>query len=295
MDLHQLRTFTAVAELGTLARACEALHLSQPAASGHVKALETEFGFPLFTREPKGLALTLAGTTILLRAQRILALAAELKAEARRIQGAVNGRLRLGAFFDPALLKLGELMQRLIAEHPMLDIEIHHRNSRAVLQGVRTGEFDVGMALCGGLPEDLEARPLQLLRYRVVAPAAWTDRVEGKEWKEVAALPWISAPPSGAHAHMATQVFEAFGFQPAKVVESDSEAIITSLVMAGVGLGLMREDLALEAAQSHKVYVLPEASAETWLMLFHVKARSGEAAIAAFMAAAGALWRLDHG
>jgi hypothetical protein len=55
----------------------------------------------------------------------------------------------------------------------------------------------------------------------------------------------------------------------------------------------MREDLALEAARANKVYVLPEASADTWLVLFHVKARSGEAAIAAFMAAAGALWRPD--
>ena len=58
MELYQLRTFAAVAEESHLTRAAERLHLSQPAVSGHIKALEGELGVRLFDRAPTGMELT---------------------------------------------------------------------------------------------------------------------------------------------------------------------------------------------------------------------------------------------
>lgn len=65
MDLHQLRLFAAVAELGNLTQAAERLHLSQPAASAKIKLLEVELGLSLFERKPSGLALTRVGASLL--------------------------------------------------------------------------------------------------------------------------------------------------------------------------------------------------------------------------------------
>jgi DNA-binding transcriptional LysR family regulator len=61
MDLNQLRTFVTVADFGHLTRAAEALHLSQPAVSGHIKALEEGFGVTLFERSSSGMSLTPPG------------------------------------------------------------------------------------------------------------------------------------------------------------------------------------------------------------------------------------------
>ena len=61
MELYQLRTFAAVAELGHLTRAAERLHVSQPAVSAQIRALEDELGTPLFERGPSGMTLTTAG------------------------------------------------------------------------------------------------------------------------------------------------------------------------------------------------------------------------------------------
>ena len=65
MDLYQLRTLAAVAELGSLTQASRRLHLSQPAASAQIKALENELGIALFERKHNGLTLTRSGAALL--------------------------------------------------------------------------------------------------------------------------------------------------------------------------------------------------------------------------------------
>lgn len=290
MELYQLRTFSAVAELGSLARAITRLHLSQPAASAHIKALEEEFGFPLFERKPSGLSLTRAGADLLPLAQRLLAAASALSSQAERLRGQVGGHLKLGAFFDPSLLRLGELMNRLITRHPMLSIEIHHANSRAVLEGVTTGSLDAGIALGVGDVPGANALVLTKLHYRIVAPASWADDVKGAQWRDIAALPWISTPKGGSHFQMAESLFRRHRFTPQKVIEADSESIITSLVSANVGMALMREDLAAEAHAKGAAVMLKRGRAATLLRFIYLRSRENDPGILALLAVLEELW-----
>ena len=72
MELWQLRTFRAVAENLNFTKASEQLFLTQSAVSHQIKALEAEFGVPLFIRGKRGVLLTDAGRTALLYAIKIL-------------------------------------------------------------------------------------------------------------------------------------------------------------------------------------------------------------------------------
>ena len=60
MEIYQLRTFATVAELGQLTRAGEALHVSQPAITAQIKALEDELKVGLFARTSSGMLLTVS-------------------------------------------------------------------------------------------------------------------------------------------------------------------------------------------------------------------------------------------
>jgi len=65
MDIYQLKTLVAVAREGSVTRASEVLHLSQPAVSAHIKAIEDALDLVLFERTPRGMTLTRDGERLL--------------------------------------------------------------------------------------------------------------------------------------------------------------------------------------------------------------------------------------
>src|SRR5690349_15588874 len=101
MDLTQLRTFVAVVQEGHLTRAAERLHISQPTASNHIKALEGTLGVQLFVRTTRGLEPTPAGLRLAESAGRVLGSTMELVSLARELQANPAGRLSLGTLADP--------------------------------------------------------------------------------------------------------------------------------------------------------------------------------------------------
>jgi DNA-binding transcriptional LysR family regulator len=294
MDLYQLKMFATVSELGSLTRASERLHVSQPAASAQIKALEREFGIALFERKYNGLALTRAGAVLLPETLKLLEAAAGLALRAKGLRGKLSGTIKVAivspTVADTSLLRLGDIMHRMIRRHPMLSIEIHNRNSRSIVAGIGNGEFDAGIALGSRRIPNVRRLVLTELQYRIVAPGTWPQEICESSWKDIAASPWISAPRRGSHSQMATDLFKKHRFEPAKVIEADSEAVISSLIIAGVGLGLMREDLAIKAAASNAVVVLNKGRPRTFLQLLYHSMREGDPAIKALIEVMREIW-----
>src|SRR2546425_12547441 len=115
MELYQLRSFAAVAELGHLTRAAEKLHISQPALSAQIKALEDELGVALFDRTPTGMVLTAAGQQLLPEASELVAAAGALSSHAKAFAGGVAGRARVGTLADPEFIRLGDFLAQALA------------------------------------------------------------------------------------------------------------------------------------------------------------------------------------
>src|SRR3990172_12427650 len=142
MEIYQLRAFAAVADAGQLTRAAEKLHISQPALSAQIKALEDELEVPLFERTSSGMVLTAAGQRLLAEAEKVLFAAQALRTEARALKGEVDGHAAVGTLSDPAFIRLGEFLSVTVDRHPLLQLELHHEISGAAFEKVRDGQLD---------------------------------------------------------------------------------------------------------------------------------------------------------
>ncbi|HUL03810.1 MAG TPA: LysR family transcriptional regulator [Gemmatimonadales bacterium] len=294
MELYQLRSFAAVAETGHLTRAAEKLHISQPALSAQIKALEDELGVALFERTSSGMTLTSGGQRLLAEAGKVLAAAQLLRNEARSLKGEVAGKASVGTVLEPDLSRVGEFLSVMVERHPLLQLELHHEISGAALEKVRDGALDASFFYGELTQPSVAGLALRPLVYRVAAPAAWRGRIAGAGWPDVAALPWVLTPPISSHNRLASALFRKHGVEPTKVVEADQESVISSLVASGVGLSLMREDVALEREAAGEICLWDQGRATTTLWFIHLHERAEDPVIRALLEGLRDTWALQE-
>lgn len=298
-DPQTLRAFVAVAREGNVSRAAQRLHLSQPAVSLQLKALAESTGLTLFSRTPHGLALTRDGAALLPQAEKALAALADFGQAALSLHSTVRGRLRIGTILDPEFTRLGAFLKELVESAPQIETELRQGMSGEVLAQVGRGELDVGFFLglpgeagAGGRSAELfETRVLSHFTYRVLAPAGWGEQVLGRDWKALAALPWLATPPASAHHRLLASVFGPLGVAPRQVALVDQEASMLDLVRSGVGLSLVRDAVAMREAQARGLVIADRVSLACLLSFVCLKARRGEPVVASAWAALQKVWR----
>ena len=118
MNFRQLENFIRVADAGGFAGAAGRLHLSQPAASRQIQALEVELGVPLFDRVGRRLRLTTQGEEIVRHARRLLQDANSLRDRANALRSGLIGTLRVGASPQHIETVLAPFVSRFRRRHP---------------------------------------------------------------------------------------------------------------------------------------------------------------------------------
>jgi len=292
MELYQLRSFAAVAALEHLTRAAERLHVSQPALSAQIRALEDELGVPLFERRPSGMALTPAGRALLPRAEAVIAAAQALRNEARQLKGEVNGSLHVGILSDPEVIRLPELLALAVERHPLLELQLSHEVSGEAFERVRDGQLDASFYYGDRTDPGVASIALREIVYRVAAPASWRERLERAGASPLVDEPWIMAPPISTHYQLAQSLFAELGWQPAKVVEADDEAVIASLVAAGLGMALVREDVAVARARAGEVVPWRNVRLRTNLQFIYPADRERDPSIHALRDMVSDIWAI---
>jgi DNA-binding transcriptional LysR family regulator len=238
------------------------------------------------------MVLTPAGERLLTDAERVLAAAQGLRSEARALRGEVAGRAAVGTLSDPAFIRLGEFLNTTVERYPLLQIELHHEISGAALEKVRAGELDASFYYGELSQPGVGGLALRPMTYRVAGPAAWRDRVAEADWHGIAALPWILTPSISSHNRLVAELFRDHGVEPSKVVEADQESVISSLIVSGVGLSLMREDVALDKEAAGEVCLWARGRATTTLWFIYPQERADDPVIRALLDALRDTWSL---
>ncbi|MEM6958425.1 MAG: LysR family transcriptional regulator [Myxococcota bacterium] len=280
-DLAQLNAFVAVADEGTITKASRVLHLSQPAVSAQVKALESELGMRVFERTARGMKLTEHGERMLRLARRALQARQELLEEARRIHLSLSGRLVVGVDANSNVEPLlGRLMRVFAKRHPDVEVLFRQEDARGVATGILDGRFDAGLLnRFGTLDHELNAVQVADFGLCLVGPAG--RHTKPPEWSALAASPWICPPPDSYCGRVAAGLFETHGFEPAQIIRVDRERVTRALVTEGVGVGLLHTYTAEPAASQGELDILWEAEPRVRVVFAHLAARDGESLLQA--------------
>jgi DNA-binding transcriptional LysR family regulator len=275
MDIHQLKTFVAVARERSITRASELLHLSQPAVSAQIKALENALGLTLFERNARGMSLTPDGARLLAKAEQTLAAHRELIDEATRLKGHLTGKLRLGAGSNSNDEVVGRLLTILSERCPEVEVELKHGTSLEILAGIRNGSLDAGFYNEPGEP-DPELATLEVSQFRIhlVAPPGLVAASEPLDWGALADLAWIYPTSSACCARAAESLFKTHRIRPKRVISVDREDVTRTLIAGGAGVGLLHADTAKQAQARGEVELLFESQTSVRVLFAHLASRA---------------------
>lgn len=145
MENFRLTVFRAVADQASFRKASEFLHLSQPAVSQQVQALEAELGVALFDRGKGRVRLTDAGAALLPYARRGARLAEEALAALDIARGETAGTLRIGASLTVAQYILPRMLAAFRKLHPRVDLAVTSGNTENILAALGRSDIDLGI------------------------------------------------------------------------------------------------------------------------------------------------------
>jgi DNA-binding transcriptional LysR family regulator len=249
MDLRRLEVLLKVAELGSFSRAAEALFLTQPTVSEHVRALEKDLGVQLLDRLGRGAAPTPAGQLVLGYAHRILALMREARQAVDQFQGRMLGELIVGGSTIPGEYILPALIGQFKAKYPDISISLRVGSSQQVSEWVEEGRVEIGVVGARPGSRGLVARELMADRMVIVVPPdhPWSRR-PSVTLADVRAEPLVvrergSGTRQALERALAEAGTELAAFRVAG--EMGSTQAVKQAVRAGIGVALMSK-LAVE-------------------------------------------------
>lgn len=240
LNLHHLRVFTTVAELGGFSRAAASLRISQPAVSKTVQELERRVGLSLFDRSGRSPRLTDAGAILLERARELFGVERVAEEELGALRGLERGLLRVGASTTVATYFLPPLLARFHAEHPAVTLRVLSANTRAVARSLLEGRLDIALV------EGPVSHPrMSVTRWRddelvVIAPAAHRlVRKKRVTAADLAAESFILREPGSGTRVVAEAALAEHGVHPRATMQLGSTEAIKQAVAAGLGLAVV--------------------------------------------------------
>ncbi len=241
VTLRQLKIFEAVARHLSFSRAAEELHLTQPAVSMQVQALEELAGLPLTEQAGKKVRLTAAGEELARQARRIAEQLREAGEALAALKGVEAGRLKIGVvstakYFAPSLL--AEFRRR----HPRVDLQLTVKNRGTIVRHL--AENDIDLAIMGTPPSEFETVAKIFAEHPLVFiaapnhPLADKRRIDPQRLAQETIL--IREPGSGTRSALERFLVD-HRVTAGSTMELGSNETIKQAVMAGLGLSFLSQ------------------------------------------------------
>lgn len=241
MDTQALSAFLRIADAGSFSAAAAALHLSQPAVSKRIAALEQRLGRRLFDRIGRQVLLTEAGRTLLPYARRVLDDLEDGRRALSQLSGRVAGRLSVGTSHHIGLHRLPPVLKRFTQAYPGVDLDLHFMDSEVACQAVLAGQLELGVVTLPAEPlPGLETRPVWDDPLAVVvAPEHALARRRRLRLAELAGHPAV-LPDEATYTHRIVKAELArHGIAPRVRLATNYLETLKMLVVIGLGWSVL--------------------------------------------------------
>lgn len=236
MDLRQLRALVTVAEVGSVTRAAEVLHVMQPTVTRQIRFIEQQFGVALFERTRQGMRPTEAGQLVVERARRALHQLERARAEIQPIPAEPYGTVTVGLLDSTGDLIAEPLVAAVARDHPGIALHLVTASSQHLQRGLDNGGIDVSLLSDLRTTQTLHVHRLARENLWAVAPPAAGLNPDRPVPLATAARQPLILPPTG-HA-LRTLVDDAAAWaavRPDIAVETNSPHLQRRLVLSGHG------------------------------------------------------------
>jgi DNA-binding transcriptional LysR family regulator len=241
MELWQLRTFTAIAETLNFTKASEKLHLTQSAVSHQIKALEEEFGVPLFIRAKSGVVLTDAGKIALRYAARILNEAEEMREKVTGREKALTGRVRVAAATQALVYLFAPLFEEFMDAFETIELVFRTTvSTEQTVEDILEGVADVGFASLAVYSPVLQVTQIFDDKLSLVVGKkhrfAKQTEISIKDLKKER---WILFERGASIRRATDDFFKKVKVEPEMALESNDTYFIKLMIEHGLGVSLM--------------------------------------------------------
>ncbi|MFC6880747.1 MULTISPECIES: LysR family transcriptional regulator [Actinomadura] len=251
LDVRRLRILQHLAAYGTVAATAEALHLTPPAVSQHLAALQKEAGTPVVEKVGRTLRLTAAGELLVAHAEIILAELAAAEAGLAALQTGRRGIVRITAFASAARALIAPLWQRLAATDadPAPSLRLSVQEPDEALDQLRKRSTDLALVhsytvLPRNFPAACEQavlmeEPVLLALHPAQAEALHLATGQPADLSRLSDVPWLTPGPETSCYEMVQRACGTAGFVPDIRARSSDFAVLAALVAAGAGAALI--------------------------------------------------------
>ncbi|MER2097225.1 MAG: LysR substrate-binding domain-containing protein [Pseudomonas qingdaonensis] len=252
MNLFQLRAFDAVAREGSFTRAAARLFISQPAVTGHIKALEEHYQITLLRRTARRVELTEEGTRLAAITRAMFGLAEEAQVMLEANRQLLTGRLEVAADGPHQVMPM---LAQLRVRYPGITVNLRLGNAQETLAALLSEHADVAVLTEVEPRKGLHLQALGSSRICALLPAShrWASRPE-LPLAELDQQIMVLREPGSITRRTFDQACARAGVQPRVLLELDSREAVTEAVAAQLGLGIVSS---METSHDPRVVARP--------------------------------------
>lgn len=239
LNLDQLQTLIAIADLGTFAAAAQALHLAPPTISLHIKELETRMGATLLLRGRRNAELTPAGEALVEEGRKLLAASDDLIELVQRRASGRAGFVRVGVSAGVSVRLLPMVLAKLVERSPGIDVKLEAVGSATSMLRLKAGTLDIAIvASPQPAVADIQMRPWRNDPMVALLPASWeAPDVVTPEW--LASRRWASFAPATQMHGLVSAWFGQAGHNPRPYLTMSYPGVLKSMAAASQSAALL--------------------------------------------------------